>query len=351
MMSARENTIRTARFLHPATIPVHVSISAACWSHYPHSLLRDQMAAHPALFPDADHEEIRPPTPAPWRRAGQPFTDSWGCVWQTVEHGITGAIVKHALADWSALDDLDVPDPAEQTGWSTIDWNATARRLRQRRRTGQLASLGLRHGHTFLTLTYLRGYQNVLCDMAAEDPRLLTLINIVEEFNAGFVRHALELTPDWLGFPEDLGMQVGPLLTPAQFRRFIAPSYQRLMRPAQERGILVHMHSDGDIRVLADDILACGVDVLNIQDRVNTIDWIAEHMRGRVCIDLDLDRQSVTPFGTPEQVTDHVREAVARLWRPEGGLMLRWEWLPDVPLDNARAMLDVLAACATTGHA
>jgi len=34
------------------------------------------------------------------------------------------------------------------------------------------------------------------------------------------------------------------------------------------------MHSDGDIRELVPDLLACDIDVLNLQDLVNIIDSI-----------------------------------------------------------------------------
>ena len=63
------------------------------------------------------------------------------------------------------------------------------------------------------------------------------------------------------------------------------------------------MHSDGDIRgYLVDDLVVSGVeDALNLQDLVNGIDWIAARLKGRVCIDLDIDRQSVTRFGSPRR--------------------------------------------------
>lgn len=85
-------------------------------------------------------------------------------------------------------------------------------------------------------------------------------------------------------------MQVGPMLSPGTFRKYIKPSYQRLMGPAREAGCMVHMHSDGDIRDLVDDLINCGVEIINLQDLVNGMDWIKEHLAGRICIDLDIDR-------------------------------------------------------------
>ena len=78
------------------------------------------------------------------------------------------------------------------------------------------------------------------------------------------------------------------------------------MEPALEKGCIVHMHSDGDIRTLVDDIIDDGVQVINLQDLVNGIDWIADKFRGRRCVELDIDRQLVTVSGTPKDITGGV---------------------------------------------
>ncbi len=117
--------------------------------------------------------------------------------------------------------------------------------------------------------------------------------------------------------------------------------------PARRAGCIVHMHSDGDIRLLMDDLLACGVEVFNLQDLVNGIDWIAEKLKGRVCIDLDVDRQKVTPYGTPPQIDALIWEAVEKLGSPQGGLMMIYGLYPGVPLPNVKALMDAMEKYAT----
>ena len=143
-------------------------------------------------------------------------------------------------------------------------------------------------------------------------------------------------------YPEDLGMQVGPMLSPEMFRRYIKPAYQRIMQPARDAGIPIHMHSDGDIRTLADDIVGSGVEILNLQDLVNGIDWIADKFRGRVCVDLDIDRQKITPYGTPAQIDGLIREEGSKIATPEGGLTMVYGLYPGVPLENVKALMDAM---------
>ena len=141
-------------------------------------------------------------------------------------------------------------------------------------------------------------------------------------------------------------MQLGPMLSPEHFRKYIQPSYKRLMKPAKDANLMVHMHSDGDIRSLVDDIIEGGCQVINLQDLVNGIDWIAEHFRGKTCVELDVDRQFVTYSGTPKDIDDLIREEIEKIGTPQGGLMLVYGLYPGTPLENAEAV-----ACALEKYA
>jgi hypothetical protein len=102
------------------------------------------------------------------------------------------------------------------------------------------------------------------------------------------------------------------------------------------------MHSDGDIRDLVDDIIDSGVEVINLQDLINGIDWIAERFRGKVCVDLDIDRQRITPYGTPAQIDALIREEVEKIGTPQGGLAMIYGLYPGVPLENVKALMDAM---------
>ena len=348
MDAVTENTLKAIRFERPDHIPMVFWINPACWHHYRPEDLFELMAEHEILFPDFDPQDREIPQPAPWERAGTPYTDPWGCLWQTTDDGITGTVTKHPLADWKALANFAPPDPARSNGIAEIDWSRMKEQARAMETAGKHCVGSLEHGHTFLRLSYLRGYENLLFDMADNEPGLARLIDMVEAFNLGVVQRYIELGAAMMCYPEDLGTQNGPMLSPQLFRQFIKPVYERLIAPARRAGCLVHMHSDGDIRALADDLIAGGVDAINLQDLVNGIDWIAANLKGRVCIDLDIDRQQVTRFGTPEQIDTLIRQEVEKLGSPEGGLMMIYGLYPGVPLENVKALMDAMQRYA--GH-
>jgi len=98
---------------------------------------------------------------------------------------------------------------------------------------------------------------------------------------------------------------------------------------------------------LIDDLLACGIEVLNLQDLVNGIDWIEKKLKGRVCIDLDVDRQKVTAHGTPDEIDALIRQEVEKLGSVQGGLMMIYGLYPGVPLRNVKALMRAMEKYAT----
>lgn len=341
--SNRDNLLRAIRFETPDFIPMTFHVNDACWQHYPQDALLDLMQAHPFLFPDFK----RPATPFTPEFddvacASKNYRDDFGCVWTTTMDGIVGTVHPAPLADWADYANFQMPDPDHSTGLRPIDWTAFEADVAQQRAAGQMTYGDLRHGHTFQQLCDLRGYANLLMDMIDEDANFIDLLGKLQAFNLAQIEHFLKADVDMVRIPEDLGMQTGPMLSPTQFREFIKPAYQAMMAPVRKAGKIIHMHSDGKITHLVDDIIDGGVDIINMQDLVNGVDWIGEKFSGKTCIDLDIDRQSITPYGTPAEIDAHIRKAVETVGCKEGGLMMIYGLYPGVPLENAKAVMDAM---------
>ncbi len=341
-MTKRKNILKAIRFERPEYVPMVFHINSSCWNHYDNDALQDLMEAHPFLFPNFKRRAKIEKRYGLNSRKDAPYTDPWGCVWKTTEDGITGSVHEHPLSDWNNLSSCTPPDPEKTDGIFPIDWQRIEAGVQKQKEAGQLVCGRLPHGHTFLRLQDIRGYENLIYDMADERPELFRLTKMIEEFNYRLVQKWIKLKPDMMKFPEDLGMQSGPMLSPGNFRKFIKPSYQKLMKPAREQDCIVHMHSDGDIRSLVDDLIDGGVDVINLQDLVNGIEWIADRLAGRTCIDLDIDRQAVTAQGTPKQIDSLIKEEVEKLGSAAGGLMMIYGLYPGVPLKNIEALMNAM---------
>jgi hypothetical protein len=164
------------------------------------------------------------------------------------------------------------------------------------------------------------------------------LIGILEDYEMKLVRKWLEIGVDIISFHTDIGTQHGLMISPAKFRKYIKPLYKKLFTTCREAGVLVYLSSDGRLLDIVDDLIECGVSVHDPQLRANTLDGIAKAYKGKMCVDLDLDRQMFA-FCTPADIRKQVREAVEKLYLPEGGLMMKAEFNgANIPLENIEAM-------------
>lgn len=348
-LSERENILRAIHFQTPEYIPVTYKINPSYYFANDVDAVLDFQARHPLLFPgfvrpkdaDAFLEEFRKSL-HPVMRKGAPFTDDFGCTWESSMEGMTGLVTHHPLANLEDFASYRFPDPEKCMGIGPINWDRFRVDAVAAKSRGELTVGKLRHGHTFLQLCDICGYENLLYAMADEEPVLDELLRGISDFNCTLIEEFLKADVDMVKIPEDLGMQVGPMLSPDQFCQYIKPGYQRMMKLVRDAGKIVHMHSDGDIRLLADEIIDGGCQVLNLQDLVNGIDWIAENLKGNVCIELDVDRQKVTYGGTTQEIDALIREEVEKLSAPEGGLMMIYGLYPGTSLENAEAVANAL---------
>ncbi|MEZ4733104.1 MAG: hypothetical protein R3E79_38905 [Caldilineaceae bacterium] len=166
------NFLKTLYFDNPEWTPFVVSLMPATWMKY-RADLEEVVLAHPRIFPgyqkgDRDFDLI----PNPLYELGR-HTDCWGVVWENIERGLDSFPVYHPLADWAAFDDYTPPDPWWDAQFGPRDWMQVERVYAAAKARGDLAEGGLLpHGFFYMLLFYLRGFENLMLDLANDDPRL-----------------------------------------------------------------------------------------------------------------------------------------------------------------------------------
>lgn len=268
----------------------------------------------------------------PIRQAGSEATDIWGCHWTYPLESHDGLCVRHPIASWSELCNYRPPNPDKHTNWEQAE-----KSIENTKSEGKVASGGTDHGFIFLRLTYLRGYENLMLDIAEGRPELDELIGIIEGYWFEVVKRWVELGVDTIGFGDDLGLQNALPISPKAWRRYIKPSYHRIFSYCRSNGVYVFLHSDGYIVDIIPDLIECGVSRLNPQDLVNGIDNLKRLAKGKVYIHLDIDRQRINVFGKPEEIDAHIFNCIRTLGSPKGGLSLIWYVFPPTPIENIEA--------------
>ncbi|MDP7673760.1 MAG: uroporphyrinogen decarboxylase family protein [Dehalococcoidia bacterium] len=246
--------------------------------------------------------------------------------------------MKHPLERYDALATYQPPNSLIYTERGLRgDWTRIRKNVETARKGGQLTTGG--GDRFFERLHFLRGYENLMADFADNGPQLQQLISMVLDNNIILVNKWLEIGVDVMGFGDDLGTQTATMMSPRHFSKHLKPGYTKMFEVCRAADTHVRLHTDGHVLEIVDDLIACGVTVLNPQVRCNTIEGIESTCKGKVCVDLDLDRQGF-PFWTPKEIKAHIYEAVEVLGSPEGGLMLYAECEPDVPLENIEAICE-----------
>jgi len=275
----------------------------------------------------------------PAHRAGEEYVDHWGCAWRCLRDGMEGQIAAHVLADLRHLKHYKAPDPLVYSERGVHDWGAFVRRCQETRARGEPVVIP---GERFFErVHFLRGMEDALADMALHTPEMDEIVSLVLEYNLAYLRHALQLgaPADVVSFGDDWGCQDRCLISPALFRRYFKPGYTRMYALCRQYGALSTQHSDGYTVDLWDEFLEAGLTAFNMQVNCVGVEAIEQRLKGRMCLIADVDRQFILPVGTPAQVREHIEELVMRLGSPRGGLILRIDIYPDVPLDNIEAMI------------
>jgi uroporphyrinogen decarboxylase len=127
---------------------------------------------------------------------------------------------------------------------------------------------------------------------------------------------------DAVMFAEDWGTQDRLLVSPAMWRRIFRPYFEALCGHARERGLSVWMHSCGYIYDIINDLIACGVAVLQFdQPGLYGVDRLAAEFGGRVTFYCPVDIQRVLPTGDIPRIQAFARELIDKLGARGGGFI------------------------------
>ena len=301
------------RYQYPETIPVSVNCLPAAWLER-----SDDFQKIADEFPQFFNGFKYDPNNFSYieRYSAHRWVDNWGCVWDNIHEGMDSIVTEHPIKCEEDVYKLEIP-PQRNADFP--------------------------HGFMYLRLLDLCGFELAMTMFADEGDELRTLISKVLEYNLNQVDSLIEMYPDssMYSFGDDLGMQHSLAIGPEKWRKYLKPCfaeiYGRLKKSNPE--CLIYMHTDGCIWEIMQDLKDCGVDMVNPQFRANGLDNLVRVCKGKIPINLDLDRQ-MFPFATPSQIDDHIRECVEALYLPEGGLGLSIELDQFIPTQNIYAILN-----------
>jgi uroporphyrinogen decarboxylase len=297
-----------------------------------------------------DLRYVNPPyTGPPSKRFDDGSTiDEWGVRRRPMpnEYGEYDEPVDFPYAAWESVDE------AERFPWPDPDWydyGAVPALCDQF--PGLAVATGGFWVQDFINRVAMgRGVEQVLFDIATENPVYLCLVQKRHEFYMRQIERTLDAAGgriDLVLCGDDFGTQRGLLISPATFDRLFAPKKKELFDLAHSFGAKVSHHCCGSSRQLIPHFIACGMDALQtIQPQaVGMCPYeLKREFEGRIVLHGAVDVQGWLQRATVEEIEQEVSRLMDEVGRGGGFILAPCHHLqPDTPLENVLAIYRAVA--------
>jgi uroporphyrinogen decarboxylase len=248
----------------------------------------------------SDPELIRDELGAMWRRSARDYNvGDWG---ELVEHPLAGP----------SLRGYRFPDAGTPGRWDHVP--------EQRRLNPDLFLVAGGYG-LYESGWGLCGFENYLSYIAGEPAFVEELTEGLAELSCGVTRQLAGLGCDAIRFGDDWGFQDHLMIRPEQWRRIFKKHYARIYGAAREIGLIVSIHSCGNITEILPDLIEIGVQVVHpLQPEAMDVERCRKEFGKDLTFWGGLGSQSTLPRGSVADVRREVRERLAQF--ASGGYIL-----------------------------
>ncbi len=331
-MTPKERVAMALDHREPDIVPYHITLTIPVRERLGEHTGRDDLDAfignHLALYEPLPPDAWVEVEPELWR-------DQFGVVWDRSVDKDIGNVANCCLPE-PTLEGYQLPDPHDvrrYAGYAEF-CGAHAERF-------VLNEIGF---SLFERAWTLRGMENLMMDMHLHPDFVEELLDAICEFNLAILRHALEFPIDGCRFGDDWGTQLGVMMGPALWRRFLKPRLARQYALVHEHGRRVFIHSCGAVSELFDDLIEIGVDCFNpFQPEVMDVYEMKRRYGNRLSFYGGLSTQKTLPFGGPDEVRAATRRLMREIGRDGGYILAPAHDVPkDVPLANVLALIEAV---------
>lgn len=249
-------------------------------------------------------------------------------------------------AAWSTVEE------AEKFPWPSPDWfDYAALPALCAKHPDMAVATGGTHVQDFINgVAFGRGVEQVLLDIALEDPVYLHIVERRRRFYLAYVERILDAAKgriDLVHCGDDFGSQRGLLISPASFDKLFAGKKKELFDLAHGYGAKVSHHCCGSSRQLIPQFINCGMDALQtIQPRaagMNPYD-LKREFGGKIALHGAVDVQGWLQRSTPGEIAGEVNRLMDEVGAGGGYILAPSHHLqPDTPLENVLAVYRTVA--------
>lgn len=242
--------------------------------------------------------------------------DEWGCVWENIGVSNLGEVKHPALATWADWDSLNIPDIRDPRRWKSLEG------ARERAGDKFLLAYGI---SLYERVHFIRGLEETWMDIYTNPVELGRLIDVLVDMNLFAIERYAQAGADGYIFCDDWGLQGCLMISPEAWREIWRPRYERVYKAAHDAGLFTFLHSCGHIVAILDDLIAAGLDVIQMDQQENMgVDLLGQRFGGRITFWCPVDIQATMVYGSLDDIRAYCRKLVNTLGRPKGGFIAKW---------------------------
>lgn len=200
-------------------------------------------------------------------------------------------------------------------------------------------------GKVFTAAWQLMGFDDFCLSLTDAPDLVAALVRRIGEIQLQVFERVLKFdTVGAVWVPDDVAYHTGPLISPDWLTEHVFPYYRKMGAMCRKAGKPFIYHSDGDLSVLMDEIMACGFNALHpIEPESMDIFALRERVGRRLCLLGNIRVHTLATAGTDE-IRSLVRDRVVRLGHEGAYCVGSSNSVPNyVPLESYKTMLQASA--------
>ncbi len=294
-----------------------------------------------APFIPTDPASLPKPDPADFLPDGSYFkrtTDTWGTVWEYRIFGRIGHAVEFPLDDLESAADYQFPEHPLLNSQTSREFTS------YKEKYGAHYPIRYSVPGMFEKLIALRSFEDVLADLASEEPLLYAFTERLCEYIIEEIRLAASHGADIIFMGDDYGTEQSLLISPALWRSFFKPFLKRVGDEVKSHGMKLCFHSCGQVWDIMPDLKEIGADSIWPQLPLYDYGKLSARLRElKLALCMHIDRGELMQHGTKEQVKAEVKR-LYEAFRPDlGGAWFYFEADQGFPYSNLEALAEGIA--------